>query len=284
MSTAQASSETDAHGGAESGAIQRHPSFGPAMPDLGWVPAPRYLMRRDRVLAQLEDVPPGRLLDIGCGPAVLLAELAERGFSCTGLETSPSALEMARHLHGTAGAVRLTDTPDPDWAGRFDVICAFEVLEHIEDDKAALNQWLDWLAPGGIVLLSMPAHPELWNPYDEYVGHFRRYRQRDMLDLAEACHLHSPEIECYGYPMANIMERIRWRAYRNRAARASRDGVGKDDLTGDSGVNRPIETRAWPYISKGVGRYVISAGIGAQKLFLSRDLGNGYLMKAYKRQ
>src|SRR3546814_6549126 len=62
---------------------------------------------------------------------------------------------------------------------------AFEVLEHIEDDHAALRQWLGWLKPGGILLMSVPAHPSQWNAADVWAGHFRRYRKRELLGLVE---------------------------------------------------------------------------------------------------
>lgn len=57
-----------------------HPVFGPVAPELGWVPAPRYLLRRSRVLRLLATVERGRLLEIGCGAGVLCQEVARLGF------------------------------------------------------------------------------------------------------------------------------------------------------------------------------------------------------------
>lgn len=265
---------------ADTSMVVNHPAFGPALPDAGWVPAPRYLLRRARIMSMVSDLRPGQALDVGCGPGALMAELAGRGFACTGLETSPAAHALAGLLHQTSG-VDMVDAPGTDWSGRFDLLCAFEVLEHIEDDRAALESWLDWLAPGGTVLLSMPAHPEAWNSYDAYVGHYRRYTRADMIALADACGLEVEVLECYGYPLANIMEKVRVFAYA-RKARENAD-ASMDTATGQSGVNRPIESKAWPLLAHGPGRWAMNAAIVAQRPFLGRDLGNGYLMRARRR-
>src|SRR3546814_20907381 len=88
---------------------------------------------------------------------------------------------------------------------------AFEVLEHIEDDHAALRQWLGWLKPGGILLMSVPAHPSQWNAADVWAGHFRRYRKRELLGLVEENGLELEHVECMGFPLANITERMQAR-------------------------------------------------------------------------
>ena len=64
--------------------VDWHAHFGPALPKHNWVPAPRYLLRRDRIMRHLRDIPACRVVDIGCGPASVLAELAARGFDAVG--------------------------------------------------------------------------------------------------------------------------------------------------------------------------------------------------------
>ena len=54
-------------------------------------------------------------------------------------------------------------------------MCAFEVLEHIDDDALALKQWREYLRPSGWLLLSVPAHQDQYGAADELVGHYRRY-------------------------------------------------------------------------------------------------------------
>ena len=73
--------------------------------------------------------------------------------------------------------------------GQFDLVCAFEVLEHIEDDAAAVRQWAARLRPGGWLLLSVPAHQRRYGPADELVGHFRRYDPARLTALLARCGL-----------------------------------------------------------------------------------------------
>src|SRR3546814_2416743 len=158
--------------------------LGPAAPDLGWVPAPRYLLRRARILSQLRGLPASELLEIGPGAGMLMQELSARGFTCHALETSPPAHQLVWALSARYGhQIDLHYAAAAEWQQRFPLVMAFEVLEHIEDDHAALRQWLGWLKPGGILLMSVPAHPSQWNAADVWAGHFRRRSEEHTSEL-----------------------------------------------------------------------------------------------------
>jgi SAM-dependent methyltransferase len=58
---------------------------------------------------------------------------------------------------------------------RFDMVAAFDVLEHIEDDIGALRAWRALLTPPGHLVITVPAGPELWSRRDDFAGHCRRY-------------------------------------------------------------------------------------------------------------
>ena len=64
--------------------------------------------------------------------------------------------------------------------GTFDIICAFDVLEHLDDDIAALNEWRELLKPEGHLLLSVPAYRYLWDSQDDLANHKRRYVLREL--------------------------------------------------------------------------------------------------------
>ncbi|MCP4197067.1 MAG: class I SAM-dependent methyltransferase [Proteobacteria bacterium] len=161
-----------------------HPIFGPCAPEKGWVPTPSFLLRRDRVLRQMAGRKPGAVVDVGCGAGALLHELAEHGFSCETLETSETALEIARHV--TGGWVLFHQEPQRGWLGRFDYLLAFEVLEQIEDDLSALADWHSWLGPGGLLLMPVAAKMKRWSASDVWAGHYRRYERPALVELVSA--------------------------------------------------------------------------------------------------
>ncbi len=260
--------------------VLQHPVFGPAMPELNWVPAPRYLLRRDRVLEHLANVKPCRVLDIGCGPATLLSELAARGFNAHGVDRSEQALALAR-VASEGLPVTLSPGLDPSFRSSFDLIFSFEVIEHLEEDIAAMREWRDYLAPDGKLILSTPAHPERWNAADVWAGHVRRYKRDDLCRRIEDAGYYIETIECYGYPLANMMEHLRARAYA-RALKRKTAADSPDALTNESGSDRSVEARYWAPYSSFLSAKIIQAFCIIQRRFLESDLGNGYLVVARK--
>jgi SAM-dependent methyltransferase len=89
-------------------------------------------------------------------------------------------------LAGGAGRLRI-DARNIPFARAFDVVGAYDVLEHIEDDRGALGQFREACRPGGGILLTVPQHAWLWSPADRYAHHHRRYRREDLLSLLREC-------------------------------------------------------------------------------------------------
>ncbi len=118
---------------------------------------------------------PARILDLGCGTGRNLELLAEFG-EVRGVEPAGPALEHCRArglgedvvVPGSASAI-----PFPD--ASFDLVTAFDVLEHLDDDRAGLAEIRRVLRPGGRLLLTVPAYRFLWSVHDEALGHRRRY-------------------------------------------------------------------------------------------------------------
>jgi len=255
--------------------------LGPAVPDLGWVPAPRYVLRRARILRQLDMLAPGRLLEVGPGAGMLLVEAARRGFRCEALELSAEARELAGTVIARSGQhIPVRAEADAGWEKSFDALFAFDVLEHIEHDREALMQWHDWLAPEGVLLLSVPAHARMWTAGDEWAGHFRRYERAPLLQLLRETGFVPEHFECYGFPLSNLSERLSARIY---ARRIHHHGAARDDRQRNndrSGTDRGPHLKLYPLLSSAPGKLALRAFCGVQQWFVDTDLGSGYLVKA----
>lgn len=259
--------------------------LGPAFPEHGWVPAPRYLMRRARILQLMQGLEPGSVLEVGPGAGTLLTEFSGRGFICQGLELSGDARKLATDVIASTGqSVMLHGTADPEWKGRFDYVFAFDVLEHIEKDRSALARWVSWLKPGGRLLLSVPARMALWTAGDEWAGHFRRYERGGLGQLLRDTGLEIETFECYGFPLTNITERVSASAYRRQIHAAAGSAAENRRKNNDrSGIDRRPHLRLFPLLRSWPGKLALLGCFSVQKLFLRTDLGSGYIVRA-KRQ
>jgi SAM-dependent methyltransferase len=137
---------------------------------------------RNQIIAALigpsiEALPDGfRILEVGCGSGNVLRVLQRLGRNrgvVEALELSPEAAEVARARTGLT--VTNGYLSDLDASASFDIIAAFDVLEHIADEEGVLQQVRDRLVPGGRLVLTVPAHQTLWSSFDVASGHVRRY-------------------------------------------------------------------------------------------------------------
>ncbi len=261
------------------------PRLGVAAPGMSWVPAPTYLLRRAAILDWLRDAPAGRVLEMGCGPGALLYDLSLRGFEATGVETSSRSLEIAPHLLDDRPGVTVQSTP-PAAEERYDYLFAFEVLEHIEDDLGTLRGWLDYLKPGGRVLVSVPAHRKRWNVTDICAGHFRRYDREDVIELFESAGLKPTRVGTYGWPASHVLAILdsiaQKRKLRRRGLDPSTLRVGDADLSAASGSDRSQVARLYPLYSGPLGRALLSTATFLQKAFYGSSLGASFLVDARK--
>ena len=91
-------------------------------------------------------LPTGRLLEIGCGSGALLVDFFRLGYHATGLETSVKAIDLARILTQVDGAqIAILDSFSGLEPASFDLVCSFDVLEHIEDDEETLRSWKKYI-------------------------------------------------------------------------------------------------------------------------------------------
>ena len=184
--------------------------------------APNAWLRFDTIRRML---PAGvtSVLEIGCGQGAVGARLSEHYEDYLGIEPDPDSFQVAqgRFAHLRHGKVRSMPIESLDPAARFDLVCAFEVLEHIEDDAAALKNWTRRINPGGWLLLSVPAHQGRYAAWDELVGHFRRYEPQQLTGMVKQLGFEDVEIREYGGPLGYALEFGRNAIGRRRLKQAS---------------------------------------------------------------
>jgi SAM-dependent methyltransferase len=121
-----------------------------------------------------------RVLEVGCGTGKVLKMLEETCDDGTviGMDLFDEGLRFARRR--TSCALVQGDVYKPPFDVQFDVIGAFDVIEHLPDDLQIMRNMLDMLAPGGALILTVPAHPSLWSYFDEASHHCRRYEEKEL--------------------------------------------------------------------------------------------------------
>jgi SAM-dependent methyltransferase len=124
-----------------------------------------------------------RILDVGCGTGANLLMLSKYG-AAEGVDISEDALAFCRergldHVKQGAGE----ELPYED--GTFDLVTAFDVVEHMDDDLAGLEEMFRVLRPGGHALLFVPTFMFLWGVQDDVSHHRRRYRLRELRGVLE---------------------------------------------------------------------------------------------------
>lgn len=195
----------------------------------------RAWLRFDLIRRVLRDRNPQTILEVGCGQGALGARLSTYA-DYLGVEPDEQSFQVAEQrvtqfgghvLHGV-DAVIADDA-------KFDLVCAFEVLEHLEDDRAALVRWAKLIKPGGAMLLSVPAWQDRFGPMDENVGHFRRYSPDELSVKLTDAGLSSPHVQVYGWPLGFALEAVRNRVDGKRLAAAKAEGRSVADLTAASG-------------------------------------------------
>jgi len=137
-----------------------------------------FVARRELVRAFLESAfaarPNPLILDVGCGTGATLKALVDLG-PVVGVDRAPDALRYCRR-RGLRSLSLATAEALPITSDSADAILALDLLEHVADDAAALREFARVLRPGGILLITVPACPQLWSEHDEALDHLRRYR------------------------------------------------------------------------------------------------------------
>jgi SAM-dependent methyltransferase len=150
--------------------------------------------------------PPAMVLDAGCGWGVNLEKLEAAGYRVTGLDISRRILQLIDSPKRSLVEADLTRDFGPP-AFRFGAILALDVIEHLDDDHAAVQRLARLLAPGGLMIVSVPALPELYSHFDRIQGHRRRYVPETLRQAFQNSGLNIVRIFWWGAWMVPILRR-----------------------------------------------------------------------------
>lgn len=171
------------------------------------------------IMAWLSGSPPLRILNVGCGLGELSLMMAHAGHDVVGIDLEEDFIGLARRAAAREGlascrfeacALESYRTDEP-----FDLVAATDVIEHIEDDRAAMAQIAALVKAGGQIVIAVPAGQWLFGFHDRSLGHYRRYSARSLRDLAASC-CHVDAVRYFGMtlvPVALLYSRILQRGY-----------------------------------------------------------------------
>jgi len=157
------------------------------------------------------------VLEIGCGAGENLRALGE-GYRTVGVEPDPLLRSIGQD-HGSeilSGAL-----PDdlPSDLGLFDVVLLLDVLEHIENDVAAIRRCGELTGDGGQILVTVPAMPWLWSRHDRYARHYRRYTRASLATVVSNADLGMERCSYYNFLLFGplVLTRLWDKAFRSKA-------------------------------------------------------------------
>lgn len=240
---------------------------------------PKLVLRESCVDDLSRSWPKGRFLEMGAGTGHMTRIFLERGFTGAAYDLGEDSRQAMRvNLAQFGSRMRVFDDIAELAEGSFDYLFAFEVLEHIDEDAAALTEWSRFLRPGGRLLISVPAHSRKYGRSDELVGHVRRYEKKPLRRMLQEAGFEQVRIVNYGFPITELT-----RSVSNRLVK------GDHSYDGMSATERSIRSaQAKPRVINKV-LSVFSGSLAqpfciVQRWFYKLDWGDGYVATAIKRR
>jgi SAM-dependent methyltransferase len=183
-----------------------------------WHVAKRELIAR---LLEAHFPPPGRVVEGGFGSGRNLREFLRMGYAVTGLDALPEAVEHARQMGFSQVYCHDLTQPWPLEPDSTRAVVLLDVLEHVAEPVAALRHAAATLTAGGGVIVTVPACPRLYGPWDEHLGHYRRYTARLLRAQAQEACLRVERVthwNSFSLPAAALVRTVeRWRRGRKEA-------------------------------------------------------------------
>jgi SAM-dependent methyltransferase len=188
------------------------------------------------------------ILEVGCGTGGVTSALRQSFPEATIVagDADPGGLVYARQRVPRAHFLQM-DVCRLPLRGGFDVAGAFDVIEHLDDDAAALAALRDAVKPGGGVLITVPQHPSLWSASDDFACHRRRYTRQELRGKIEAAGLRVVRMTSFATIVLPLIAMSRWMP--------RRDYVPERELRIGSAANAILS------VLSALERHAIAAGL-----------------------
>jgi SAM-dependent methyltransferase len=192
---------------------------------------PRHDYREALILRRLLPALPGpEVLNAGAGAGTLTLKLVDAGLRVTSVDASPRLCDRVAAALRARGAeagnpvmpgdLQRLELPD----AAFDAVVCAEVLEHLDDDAAALAELARVLRPGGLLLVTVPANPYRYDWTDRWAGHRRRYEPEGLEGRLREAGFGDVRVRGWGFPLTGLYHR---QVYRRALRRRLEAGAGR---------------------------------------------------------
>jgi SAM-dependent methyltransferase len=238
---------------------------------------PKLILRESCVHDMSGTWSPGRFIEMGAGTGHMTRIFLERGFCGASYDIGQDSRGIMRKNLSFAGERMVVVDRLSELEGEsFDYLFAFEVLEHIRQDREVLREWMRYLKPGGRLLISVPAHQRKFGRSDELVGHVRRYEKDELRALLSGSGVADIEIVNYGFPITELTRRLSNRLVKNDH---SYDEMTHEQRSVRSAQARPAVINKALSLASG---NLFTPFRFVQRWFYRYDLGDGYVASGIK--
>jgi len=172
-----------------------------------------FVGRRRIIFSLLEQIYPKgsenrKIIDIGCGTGIMQGYLAKYG-NVSGIDNEDIALDYCRERGFTTvskGDICCLEIPD----ATYDLVTAFDIVEHVADDHRAVSELARIVKPGGRILVTVPAFSWLWSNHDLINQHQRRYHRKSVEKLMAGAGLEIQKLTYFNSFFFPLIVSIRW--------------------------------------------------------------------------
>jgi SAM-dependent methyltransferase len=148
-----------------------------------------------------------KFLEVGCGTGFVLERIAKEfpRAQVSASEYYEEALVFAKNRVPRAKFTKI-DITELKIKNQFDLVCAFDVIEHIKNDELVIKNLANAILEGGYILITVPQHKFLWSSMDEEAHHERRYSKHDLVKKVEDAGLRV----CYSTSFVSLLTPLMW--------------------------------------------------------------------------